>query len=365
MDITEKNILSIGPEFVPPRGGIAQTVSYYSTYVFSDQFRYISNSCYGSNVRKLLVVFIAFVRCLYLFLFVRQIKIVHIHSASYFSFRRSVWFLRFSKLFGKTVILHIHGGGFKTYYQGKRKYVLNNLARADAVIALSPQWKRFFERDLGLKHVFIINNIVPKVDYDRARNYETDCCHALFMGAITAKKGAFDLINSLGDHSDYFRGKLVVHLAGNGEIEQANKLISERNINDIVHCEGWVGPKKKQELFKLCRIFVLPSYVEGVPLSILEAMSHQMPIIASKVGGIPSIVENGKNGLLVTPANTEELANAIAKLLDDPSLRFSMSEASYQRVQSHFPEAVRKQIWQVYTDLQSCEFTAGENCSKN
>lgn len=363
MALAEKNILTIGPQFMPPRGGIAQTLSYYSDYVFCDRFRFVANSCSGSKIHKLSVLAVAFAKCLCLFLFVWQIKIVHIHSASYFSFKRSVWFMRFAKLFGKAAVLHIHGGGFKDYYLDNRQYVKQNLLRADAVVALSPQWKSFFEQELGLKHVYIINNIVPKVEYDPSLNHEDGFCHALFMGDVTAKKGVFDLINAIGKHPDQFRGKLMMHLAGNGEIKQANKLISEFDISDIVRCEGWIGPKEKQELFRRCRIFVLPSYVEGVPLSILEAMSYQMPIIASNVGGIPSIVENGKNGLLITPANVEELADAMIKLLADNSLRFSMADNSYQRVKSHFPESVRKQIWQVYTNLQVKGSLAKQRCT--
>ena len=83
-------------------------------------------------------------------------------------------------------------------------------------------------------------------------------------------------------------------------------------------------------------IFVLPSLKEGLPYVILEAGLAGLPVIASNVGGIPEIIENGKEGLLVPPANPEELAVAIKKLIDDKALRENLARNLHEKIQREF-----------------------------
>src|SRR3989339_594901 len=83
-------------------------------------------------------------------------------------------------------------------------------------------------------------------------------------------------------------------------------------------------------------IFVLPSLKEGLPYVILEAGLAGLPVIASNVGGIPEIIENGKEGLLVPPANPEELAKAIKKLIDDKTLRENLAKNLHEKIQREF-----------------------------
>ena len=125
-------ILTVCPEFKNPRGGVAQCVSSYSKTVFS-KFRAICNSCSGSKFKKSAKCVVAIFKLVWTLTFDRNIRVVHIHTASYNSFRRSSIFVLLSKMMGRKVVLHIHGGGFKEYYASEPSFVGRVLSKCDAI----------------------------------------------------------------------------------------------------------------------------------------------------------------------------------------------------------------------------------------
>ena len=347
----EDIILTIGPDYKPPKGGIAQTISNYDRLIFRDKFKYVPNSTSGSFVRKLIIFVVAYLRCIYFFVSDKRIQIVHIHTASYRSFKRSVLFMRLARRFGKKTIMHVHGGAFKHYYSQEKDFVTRNLKLADAIIALSPSWLDFFQNEVGIERVFVVNNVIPTIEIEHEPNRNDYPQHFLFLGVITEKKGVFDLIELVGENSEMLRGKMKLHLAGDGDIERMYDLINRFHIEDIISYEGWVAGDKKLHLLKQANVFILPSYIEGLPLSILEAMCCRLPVIASNVGDIPSIIENGVNGLLTTPGDKVSILNAILTLLNDTELACSMADASIERVKPFLHEHVKQQLWRVYDSL--------------
>ena len=102
--------------------------------------------------------------------------------------------------------------------------------------------------------------------------------------------------------SKFSNWKLV--FAGNGEIQEAEKLALDLKINDKVEFLGWVSLDKKSSIFQRSKIFCLPSYAEGFPMAVLDAWSYALPIVSTPVGGIPDVAIHKENMMLFEPGNT-------------------------------------------------------------
>ena len=97
--------------------------------------------------------------------------------------------------------------------------------------------------------------------------------------------------------------------------------------------------------------YILPSYYEGVPISILEAMSYRKPVISTVIGGIPAIVTDGESGILTAPGDKKSIAAAIDTLLENPTLRNMMGEKAYDKVKEFFPAEVDHSLSSLYNSL--------------
>ena len=301
-----RQVLTIGPAYNPPKGGIAQTLYSYDTLIFGGKAPFLVNSRKGSKLGNGLLLLRSLLALCAKMVFCRSIKVVHVHTASKRSFPRSVLYTGVAHFFGRKTVMHVHGGGFRDYFQRHEAFVRKHLRRCDAVIALSTVWQDFFTNEVGHPRVYVVNNVVPEPAAVE-RDDNDGPVHALFLGLLTEGKGIFDLVETIGRHAGDYRGRLVLHVGGNGDQEQLNALIKQYAIADIVVFEGWVSGDRKDALLRLSSIYLLPSYVEGLPISILEAMSYGMAVVASDVGGIPSIVEQGRNGYLVKPGDKDAL----------------------------------------------------------
>src|SRR5690606_40232854 len=110
----------------------------------------------------------------------------------------------------------------------------------------------------------------------------------------------------------------------------------------------WIDGTQKDELLTICDILVLPSYSEGLPMSILEAMSYGKTIISTSVGGIPEIVKEGENGFLVTPGDKRSLSEVLNKILGDRNLLDIMGNNSQNRIQPYLIYHVFEQLKSIY-----------------
>ena len=341
-----KNILTIGIDYRVVRGGVAAVENVYST--FYQPFNHVTTTVTNGQVKKLLVLCKAILQFLYWMLFHPEIKIVHVQGSVGASFWRKAIFIYIAKFFHKKVVWHMHAGRFAVFYQQHRYAVRKVVNKSDVIIALSEYWKEYFKNEFPTKRVEIIKNVISApVVHKQQTGYFT----LLFLGLLGKNKGIYDLLECIRDHKVEFQGKLKLYIGGNGEIEHVKQLIKEYGIADIVIFEGWVSGDKKIELLNKSDAYILPSYKEGLPISILEAMSYGMPIISTPVGGIPEIVSNGENGYLVEPGNKEDIYKAIMSLLNDADLRNRMGRISLSRVGEHLPEYVEKQLETLYNSL--------------
>jgi len=140
-------------------------------------------------------------------------------------------------------------------------------------------------------------------------------------------------------------------IGGNGEIKRLNNFIHANQIGSIVEFMGWVTNDAKISAFNKADIYILPSYNEGMPISILEAMSYGLAIIATNVGGIPEIVFNEVNGLLIEPGNSSQIERTLNYFIDNPALIRRYGAASENLVKKYFPDKVCGQLIELYNSV--------------
>lgn len=347
--IDSKEILSIGPSYKMPKGGIAQVLNSYDLYVYK-RFKHITSNGGANLFSKLLYFGKGLLLCVLRLLIDTSISIVHIHTASNNDFRRNALFISIAKMFGKKVVVHVHGGGFKDYYNQQKKYVRKQLDKADAIVALSDYWSHFFSSELGYENVYVVHNIIPAPNFSPRKG--EDIFNLLYLGHIYEKKGIFDLVDLIKENRKEYAGRLCLYIGGGlFEVDKLLDILREEKREDVIEYCGWVSGAAKEKLLNMADVYILPSYAEGVPISILEAMSYHLPIISTKVGGIPGIV-NESNGILIEPGNKEQMKNAIDKLMTSESLKREMGEASYKMSISYQPENVARELKRVYDNLR-------------
>lgn len=341
-----RNVLTIGIDYRIVRGGVAAVENVYST--FYQPFNHVTTTVTNGQVKKLLVLCKAVLQFLYWMLFHPEIKILHVQGASNASFWRKRIFIYIAKWFDKKVVYHMHGGGFGDFSRKHPQAVRRLLEKCDVVIALSDYWKSFFESELHFKNVVVVKNVIaePVINPNK-----TTCFSLLFLGLLGQNKGIYDLLDCLNEHKSVFSGKLKLFVGGNGEISKVTQIISKYGLSDIVSFEGWVSGDKKIELLNKVDAYILPSYHEGLPISILEAMSYSLPIISTNVGGIPEILKNGENGFIMSPGDKDAMYRAILELMNNEKLRMDMGKASYSKVQEHMPVFVERQMNDLYRSL--------------
>lgn len=338
---------------IDPRGGVGQLIQIYSRHF--PIFNVISTHTEGSGLLKSFYFILKLFRFVFTLVSNRKIKIIHIHGASYGSFyRKLIIFIIGKYLFKKKIIYHIHGAEFHLFYLKSnkltQKLVTFFISNCNCVICLSNRWEQFFRDNFALKKVKILPNII---DYPVINKKKTEplLISFLFLGYIGKRKGIFDLLNVIIENKNKYQGRIKLFIGGNGETQYLQDLINENNIENIVEFLGWVNNEKKMELFNTTNIYVLPSYNEGLPISILEAMSYGNAIISTPVGGIPEIVKNKENGLLIAPGDSEQLKLALDFFIENPELIQRYGDTSKKLVRKHLPDSVLQQLITIYKSI--------------
>jgi glycosyltransferase involved in cell wall biosynthesis len=183
------------------------------------------------------------------------------------------------------------------------------LRRARAVLCVSEALADA-ARSCGARDVRVIRNGVEIPDRVGA---EAEPAEVLFAGRLSPEKGIEELVAAT-------QGMNLV-VAGDGPLREL-----------VPSALGFVPHEELARLYARAAVVVLPSYREGLPLCVLEAMAHGRPVVASAVGGIPELVEEGVSGLLVPPGDVAALRAALERLLADPILRRRMGRAARRRV---------------------------------
>jgi glycosyltransferase involved in cell wall biosynthesis len=326
------------------QGGIATVVQNYqsSGLLAKWKVRYIVTHTQESVYAKLKVALSAFLR-LFGMLLANQVALVHVHMSSRYSTWRKSAFLLLAMLFRVPTLIHVHGGNYVDFFNHQcgflqRALIRFLLRRSSRVIALSPSWCADIRSIEPMARTTVLYNSVPLPDLGKqAIDHQGQFAPIiLFLGLISAPKGAFDLLKAASCLHEDFR--LVI--GGEGDLGAARAAVASLSLGDKVSFPGWIRGKEKDVLLAQAQIFVLPSYFEGVPMAILEAMSWAKPVVATNVGGIPDVICDGREGLLVPPGDISVLTAALNRLLADPALRQRMGNAGRKRIEHEYSQEV-------------------------
>lgn len=345
-------ILTIGPDYRYPSGGIAKLLNTYSQ--FFNPFNFISTVRIPLNgkesvLRKIGILITGLFRMIR-FCCLSGIHIVHVHTASGFTFYRESLFVMLAYLFHKKIVLHIHSGSLAEFYRANPRMLSFIFHRVDRVITIAKVWESFL-REEGFTNVTTIGNPIDlPVSYTPRKKSNLNL---LFFGKLCDNKGIYGILEMLYEYKASLPDNLQLIVGGNGEVDKFLLMVNDLGLGSKVDFKGWIVGEEKERLLLDTDIYLQPSYTEALGIAILEAMSYRIPVIASHVGGIPEIVHNGRNGILIAPGNKKQLYQAIMQLADNPEERMRLGNNGYEVSKSYYPDYIEKQIEKLYISLLS------------
>jgi glycosyltransferase involved in cell wall biosynthesis len=263
-------------------------------------------------------------------------NIIHLHTSQGLAWLKDTFYVITGKIFRCHIVLHIHGGDFVTLYTASPRLVQNYTRRilglADAVITVSTEWQSRFNSLIPADRVYAYKNCIDtqSIQPNLSQNSSTRS-NILFIGRISQLKGAFDLIealHSLRSTGLNFQAWIIGPEGEAGDFQKACDRLAKLELAGVCELLGATPREKTLQFLSQADIFVLPSYYEGLPMALLEASAAGLPVIATSVGGIPEVVQEGCNGFLLLPGDIQSLADRLARLIVDPALRSQMGQHS-------------------------------------
>lgn len=334
-----RTVLMVGTD-LEGKGGVRAVIRGYLDGGLFERYDcvYVASHRAGNAWVKIFTALKAWVRVAVL---LRKLDapLVHVQTASRGSFWRKAVVCLMARAARRPYIVHLHGGGFSRFYESEtgplgRRLIRSTLAHAALVIALSEEWRERLLKICPTARVEVLHNAVAIPGEARAQPRAQQPT-LLFLGHLLPDKGVYDLVKAFARVSQQVPAARLV-LGGVGEVDAVSALANQLGVRERLEVPGWLGPQEKNAALAAGTLFLLPSYHEGMPMALLEAMSWGLPVIATPVGGIPQIVTHEVNGLLVAPGDVAALAAAITRLLHDRGLRERLGNAARDTIESRF-----------------------------
>jgi glycosyltransferase involved in cell wall biosynthesis len=295
--------------------------------------------------------------------------ICHIATAFGLSFIKHGVCVVVARMLNCKVLLHPHCSFYFLYECKGRvwQYLVRKvIGLCNGIIVLSNEWKKLENAVPGCRTFYLPNAInlsnFIKIGQEKTGSRpDPSCLTILYLGHVGKAKGSFDLVGAakiLLQRTQTVTFELVGHEQIPGDIEQLHNQVVNAGLDQFIHIRAAVNGKEKIDLFRVADIFVYPSYHEGMPMAVMEAMACGLPIVATQVGGLPDLVHPGLNGILVPAGRPDELAKAIYQLVVDPQMRRSMRENSFRLAQENFDiETLVSRLLDIYQTVlsQVCE----------
>jgi glycosyltransferase involved in cell wall biosynthesis len=287
-----------------------------------------------------------------------RMALLHVNLALGISVLRKLILVYAASLAGAPTVVHIHAANLQFYDRMPQKlrwFVRRAFRRTNCVIVLGENARSFVINTLGVEaeRVVKLTNGVPKPVIAPVARLEDEPFRLLFLGSQFERKGLSDLLAALA-RPELLRLNWQLTIAGGGrrkgdEAQQFRERARDLGLESRVRFVGWIEQLRVSDLLARSDALILPSYEEGLPLVILEALGHGVPVICTPVGEIPQFLTDRKTALFVTPGQREELARALAEVIESPKLCTELAEAGRSHFQAHFShKAFTRNLVSIY-----------------
>jgi glycosyltransferase involved in cell wall biosynthesis len=262
-------------------------------------------------------------------------------------------------LSGYPNVLTLHGNmrvhaarpdnGNPRYYQMAAKLEAFCLRRTGGVVAISS-----YTRDLVsalAPRTWLLPNAVDSRFFSVVP-VEQDVPRILFVGMINERKNPHALLNCCKDWLAVNRCKLAIAGDGNPASDYYREFMDESKALPGVELLGFIDRDQLAEEMGRSSLLVLPTFEDNCPMVVLEAMAAGLPVAASRVGGVPDLIEDEVDGLMFDPAAPAEMRGKIGRLVDDPELRKRLAQAGKMKALNKFhPRAIAEEHVRIYREL--------------
>ncbi|HTJ96390.1 MAG TPA: glycosyltransferase family 4 protein, partial [Rhodocyclaceae bacterium] len=265
---------------------------------------------------------------------------VHVNMAERLSIFRKGTIVAASRLLGIPVILHLHAAQLHHFYRGlpsplqaATRWIFS---QATHCLVLGNASREFVTHELQVpaSKIEIVTNGVPAPSLPRRLYNANEPKRILFLGNLSERKGVSDLLHAVATPG--FGHNLTVSLAGSGDIPTYQALAEKLGVSSFVRFEGWADQAKAAQLIAAADVLVLPSYDEGLPLVILEALANSVAVVCTPVGEIGSTLSDGLNAHFVTPGDIPGIAAGLHKTLYDEQFRATLESNGRQIYEARF-----------------------------
>jgi glycosyltransferase involved in cell wall biosynthesis len=270
-------------------------------------------------------------------------------------------FIVLAKMYKMKVVVFFRGwdSEFEKIFEKKYLRLFRKLFfRANAFIELSSKHKNLwnlwgYKKNIYLETTLVDKSLVEGLTFEEVgKKYENiEELNILFLARIETNKGVYEAVDTfILLKEKYPRAKLSI--AGDGkEINNLVTYIKNRGVKDIVFL-GHVSGKQKTDCYKKSHIYLFPSYSEGMPNTVLEAMAFGIPVVTRKVGGLNDFFQNDVNGYFTNSKDPEVFAGFIEKLLDNKELLKAISLNNFKQGQEKFlSDKVAKRIEKIFDEV--------------
>lgn len=326
------------------KGGISSVIEQLLSYDWKDEGVELSfiPTYIGTNAVKKILFFLKSYIKIRKKVRGKDIDVVYMHMSYRGSFFRKFLIHKLCRKCNIKDVVHLHGSEFEKWYYSSSDRIQNKvkhlLREVSSFIVLGRNWENVIKRIEPTCKTIVVGNAVHIPS--EVAQWSNNPFKILFLGVLIKRKGVEDLIKAAALIKERdIHTKYHFIIAGTGE-EESNlkKEVEDFGLNDCVEFIGWVRNEDKESLLKSSQLFVLPSYNEGLPVAILEAISYGLPVVSTNVGDISSAVIDKANGYLIEPGDVDELCNKIVTIANDKHLFSNMSVESRKLAANNFSD---------------------------